>query len=207
MQLLHKSEWERQEENTERQREIEREREERRRDNYRFIDRPIDQSLTLQLTINQGRQSVAHIDALLQNEHRFVLGILRIAARGQETVAGYRFADLQRESRELGNCSNNNYNRHQLQSITCVTCISFLTTSRPSMWSNTVCRNGSAIIDNLSLSRCQMSTRDSSMAIMETCKKEGNRLTSNIWLITFIDVFSTYLKIVIGRYAKPFGRV
>lgn len=91
--------------NTERQRQRdrrrEREREERRRDNYRFIDRPIDQSLTLQLTINQGRQSVAHIDALLQNEHRLVLGILRIAARGQETVAGYRFADLHRE-RERG---------------------------------------------------------------------------------------------------------
>lgn len=80
-----------------RDREREGEREERRRDNYRFIDRPIDQSLTLQLTINQGRQSVAHIDALLQNEHRLVLGILRIAARGQETVAGYRFADLHRE--------------------------------------------------------------------------------------------------------------
>lgn len=80
-----------------RETEGEREREERRRDNYRFIDRPIDQSLTLQLTINQGRQSVAHIDALLQNEHRLVLGILRIAARGQETVAGYRFADLHRE--------------------------------------------------------------------------------------------------------------
>lgn len=186
MQLLHKSEWERQEckhRETETEREErEREREERRRDNYRFIDRPIDQSLTLQLTINQGRQSVAHIDALLQNEHRLVLGILRIAARGQETVAGYRFADLHRERergerRELSNCSHCNYNRHQPQSITCVTCISFLTTSRPSMWSNTVCRNGSAIIDSLSLSRCQMSTRDSSMAIMETCKQEGNRLT------------------------------
>lgn len=83
--------------NREREGQRERERKERRRDNYRFIDRPIDQSLTLQLTINQGRQSVAHIDALLQNEHRLVLGILRIAARGQETVAGYRFADLHKE--------------------------------------------------------------------------------------------------------------
>lgn len=57
--------------------------------------------------------------------------------------------------------------------ITCVTCINFLTTSLPKMWSNTVCRNGSAIMDNFSLSRCHMSTRDSSMAIMDTWNTDG----------------------------------
>lgn len=54
--------------------------------------------------------------------------------------------------------------------LTCETCISFLTTSRPRMWSNTICKNSSLMIDNFSLSRCQMRTFASSMAVMETWK-------------------------------------
>lgn len=67
-------------------------------------------------------------------------------------------------------------------SLTWVTCISFLTTSRPRMWSKTVCKKGSAIIDNLSLSRCQISTRDSSMAMMETCRS-GTKVRRD-WLMS-----------------------
>ena len=52
------------------------------------------------------------------------------------------------------------------------TCISFLTTSLPRMWSNTACRNWSPIMVSLSLSRCQMRTRESSMAVADTWEGE-----------------------------------
>ena len=52
------------------------------------------------------------------------------------------------------------------------TCISFLTTSRPRMWSKADTRNGSLLMLSFSLSRCQMRTRESSIAVAETCAKD-----------------------------------
>jgi hypothetical protein len=49
-----------------------------------------------------------------------------------------------------------------------ITCISFFTTSRPKMWSNTAWRNWSVMMVSFSLSRCQINTRDSSMAVIDT---------------------------------------
>lgn len=72
---------------------------------------------------------------------------------------------------------------------TWVTCISFFTTSLPSMWSNTVCKNVSLIIDNLSLSRCQMSSRDSSIAIIDTYKMHTEKLQIKSALNRFGDIF------------------
>lgn len=51
-----------------------------------------------------------------------------------------------------------------------LTCMSFFTTSRPRIWSNTAWRNWSVIMDSFSLSRCHMSTRASSIAVMLTWK-------------------------------------
>lgn len=60
--------------------------------------------------------------------------------------------------------------------FTCVTCINFFTTSLLKIWSKTVCRNGSSIMDSFSLSRCQMRIRDSSIAVIETYNKTFSEL-------------------------------
>lgn len=54
---------------------------------------------------------------------------------------------------------------------TWVTCINFFTTSLLKIWSNTVCRNGSSMIESFSLSRCQIKIRESSIAVIETWKR------------------------------------
>lgn len=84
-------------------------------------------------------------------------------------------------------------------SLTWVTCISFFTTSFPSIWSNTVRRNESLIMDNRSLSLCHISTRDSSIAIIDTYKYNNHKRSErNVVLSCYFpnDLWQAYNSII-----------
>lgn len=74
--------------------------------------------------------------------------------------------------------------------FTSLTCINFLTTSRPRMWSKTACRNWSVIMLNLSLSRCQIRTRDSSIAVIDTCRNKSVRE----WSLNYSNSYKIIVK-------------